>query len=75
MGSVACVAGVFLFLGAACLLYPEQVAELGVRLDWLNQDGSRKILARYRRATRWSGRIVGGLLLCVGIILLFVAGS
>ena len=34
---------------------------------------SLELLARYPRATRWSGRIVGGILIVVGVVLLFVA--
>jgi hypothetical protein len=73
MGSVECVAGVFIILGLACMLAPEQIAELGVRLDSTNQEGARKMLKRYARTTRWSGRIVGGLLVVAGLLILFAS--
>ena len=73
MGAVGCVAGFFLLLGLLCLLLPETVAQWGTYADILNRERSRAILARFPRTTRWSGRIAGGLLLVVGIVLLFVA--
>jgi threonine/homoserine/homoserine lactone efflux protein len=74
MGSVWFVAVLFLALGTACVLLPEKIAHLGLYLDAAaTRPGSRKILARYPRVTRWSGRIAGGLLIAVGLLLLFVA--
>ena len=73
MGSVVLVAGIFILLGLLCVLWPEKVAELGVRLDSTDHRRGREMLARYPRLTRWSGRIVGGMLLGVGVVLLFVA--
>jgi threonine/homoserine/homoserine lactone efflux protein len=75
MGAVGCVAGFFLCLGLLCLLLPETVGRWGTHLDTLNPERSRAILARYPRTTRWSGRIAGGILVVVGIVLLFVAAS
>lgn len=73
MEIVGCVAGIFLLLGVACVLRPEALAEWGLRLDTSNPRRSHAILARYAHVTRWTGRIVGGLLLLVGAILLLVA--
>ena len=73
MGAVVFVAGFFLCLGLLCVLLPETVAQWGIHLDVLNRERSRAILARYPRATRWSGRIVGSILIVVGIVLLLVA--
>ena len=73
MGAVGCVAGVFLLLGLACVLLPEQMAELGVRLDWTGRERSRAILKRYARLTRWSGRVVGGILILAGLVILFAS--
>jgi threonine/homoserine/homoserine lactone efflux protein len=75
MGSVWVVAGVFIILGLVCMLAPEQVAELGVRLDFTNQAAGRRILKRYARATRWSGRIVGGLLVLAGVLILIASSQ
>ena len=73
MGSVIFVAGIFILLGLSCALCPEKIAELGVRLDSVNQRRSRAMLFRYARLTRWTGRIVGVILLGVGVLLLFVS--
>lgn len=73
MGVVVCVAGFFILLGLLCVLLPETVAQWGTYTDTLNRERSRAILARYPRATRWSGRIAGSILIVVGIVLLFVA--
>ena len=73
MGSVIFVAGISILLGLSCALWPEKVAELGVRLDSVNQRPSRQMLVRYARLTRWTGRIVGVLLLGMGLWLLFAA--
>ena len=62
-------------LGLLCRLRPETVAQWGTYIDSLNRERSRAILARYPRTTRWSGRIAGGILVVVGIVLLFVAAS
>lgn len=68
------MAFIFLVLGAACVLLPERLAELGLRLDPVaTRRTSREMLKRYPRVTRWSGRIAGGLLFVVGLFLLFVA--
>ena len=73
MGAVGCVAGFFICLGLLCVLLPETVARWGTYTDTLNRERSLELLARYPRATRWSGRIVGGILIVVGVVLLFVA--
>ena len=69
MDGVGCVAGVFVVLGLICALAPERVAHWGVRLDWTNQAAARRILKRHARATRWSGRIVGGILVLSGLLI------
>jgi hypothetical protein len=70
MDSVTCVAGVFIVLGLVCALAPERVAELGVRLDFTDQASAREILKRYAGATRWTGRIVGGIFIITGLFIL-----
>ena len=73
MDMVTCVAGVFIVLGLVCALAPERVADLGVRLDSTNQASAREILKRYARATRWTGRIVGSMLVITGLIILLAS--
>jgi threonine/homoserine/homoserine lactone efflux protein len=70
MDIVTCVAGVFIVLGLVCALATEWVAELGVRLDFTNQASAREILKRYAGATHWTGRIVGGIFVIAGLLIL-----
>ena len=73
MDSVACVTSAFIVLGLICLLAPEQVAHLGVRLDSTNQASAREILKRYARATRRTGRIVGSIFVIAGLLILLAS--
>jgi hypothetical protein len=70
---VSCVAGFFILLGMFCLFMPERVAQLGVRLDALGRDRSREILKRYAHWTRWTGRIIGGIFIIVGLVIFFTS--
>jgi threonine/homoserine/homoserine lactone efflux protein len=69
----SCVAGVFILLGMFCFFMPERVAELGVRLDSLGRARSREILKRYGHWTRWTGRIIGGIFIIVGLVIFFAS--
>ena len=73
MDSVTCVAGFFVFLGLFCILMPAQVAQMGVHLDFIGRARSREILKRYAHWTRWTGRIVGGILVVAGLVMFFAS--
>ena len=52
---------------------PERVAELGVRLDSFGHARSREILKHYAHWTRWTGRIIGGIFIIVGLVIFFAS--
>lgn len=54
-----------------CFFMPERAADLGVRLDSFSHARSREILKRYAHWTRWTGQIVGGIFIVVGLVIFF----
>ena len=73
MEIVSCVAGLFILLGLFCCFMPERVGELGVRLDSFGHARSREIRKRYAHWTRWTGRIIGGIFIIVGLVIFFAS--
>lgn len=73
--SLFLVAGIFLLLGLACMLWPREMAELGIRLQSANTRRESRLMKRYPHVTQWSGRIIGGVLFVTGLVLCFVGFS